>query len=261
MAATAGQPKASHKLRNLMVAAGLVVICVCVGLFATVYMAEQTPTYKATQTAQVALAQLQQTESLWTATPSAVPTSTPLPGPTSTPTTTPSSTSTPKPTITLPPKTATAAALGTSQAASNASLAAIAKQVLADKLISAQLVTARGYTSATIVYDDSVEFDENSMIDTSLRNMIRLMPAVFSGLPAAPDMVVLISIANFTDIHGQTKAENAVEIRITKALNTKMNWPNFDRRNTLNVLVDQNDDSAVMVNPALIKAWVASQNQ
>ncbi len=257
MAAGINKTKGSHTLRNMLFVAGGGLLLVCCGFFALVSTYKPSPSTQATVNASVVTVTGGAANADASATsPIAVPSATAGPTAIALP-----PTIIPKPTATLLAKTATAAAKSTNQAVSDAALAVIAKQTLSNNFTSAQLVTVGGYTTATIVYDDSVEFDENSMIDTPLRNLIHLAPAVFTGLTNAPDLFVIISTAKFTDIHGNTSTENAVEFRITKALNSKMNWPNFDRRNTANVLIDQNDESGVNVNPALIKFWVKSQNQ
>jgi hypothetical protein len=261
--------------------AGVVVIVACCGFAAYLNSAGQ-KIISVTSTAQAGTELVQRS---WTATPT-VPIPTPLPtvtvGPTST------LTGTPTPTATLLPKTQTAlahaasvsatavaktqvvgaktqgaavatGAVATAQASTDAALSDIAKKILIDTALTAHVTVENGKTVARIQYDDSVEFDENSMVATGLRNLIQLTPAVFAGIPHL-DLFVLTSAANFTDIYGKTTTQAAMQFTITSALNSKIDWPNFDRKNLVNVLTDANDDSGVIVNPALTKAWVASQN-
>ncbi|MEG0051200.1 MAG: hypothetical protein RR712_03395 [Terrisporobacter sp.] len=127
----------------------------------------------------------------------------------------------------------------------------VAKSILTDKLISADLSVENDKNIVDIVYNPGAVFDDKALVKNNAVTATKIMKVLFSN--PAVDKVWVWTQTEMTDAKGNKSLDNVVNVCLTKENAAEINWSNFNDMvitdyNALYKIADSN-----FIHPAIAK--------
>jgi hypothetical protein len=130
-------------------------------------------------------------------------------------------------------------------------LTSFSADVFSNRLISAQM---DGIT-ATLVVSAAKAMDESGMVRFILDDLRHITPRIFAETNV--QWFTLHIQAGFTDIYGNDVIRDAAQLDISRSVNNKINWPNYNACHLADLPFTDGMNNGLIVHPALQKAWDA----
>ena len=138
----------------------------------------------------------------------------------------------------------------------------VASKLFYNKLTDVTVEKYKDGYAVTVNYDIGFSFSDKTAVMGACDDFRKAAPGIMS---LSDDIVVFNLSANteFIDAYGDKKIKPALEFGICRYTASKINWKNFNPRDILIVLYNDEscmDENGVTVHPSLVKEWLDFEN-